>query len=86
MTDARKVELFALSTCGWCRKTREWLDSHRVAYELTYLDQTSGDELAAAKSRASRFSSRMSFPLVVVNDGEEVIPGYQPDRFEEVLG
>jgi len=81
----RKVEFFALSTCGWCRKTREWLDENRVDYELTYMDKIDGDEKDAAKDRAMKFTSKLAFPLIVVNDGEEIIQGYKPDRFEEVL-
>jgi glutaredoxin len=83
---ARKVELFALSTCGWCRKTKEWLDQRRIDYICTYMDQIGGEEREAAKSRVLEFAPRLSFPVIVIDDGEEVIQGYQPDRFEEVLG
>ncbi len=82
----RKVEFFALSTCGWCSKTREWLDENRVDYELTYMDKIDGDEKEAAKERVMKFTSKPAFPLIVVNEGEEIIQGYKPDRFEEVLG
>ncbi len=81
-----RVEFFALSTCGWCRKTREWLDERRVDYELTYMDKIEGAEKDAAKERALQFTSKLAFPLIVVNDGEEIIQGYKPERFKEVLG
>jgi glutaredoxin len=81
-----KVEFFALSTCGWCRKTREWLDERRVAYQLIYLDQVSGEEKESAKGRILQFTERLSFPLIVINDGQAVIQGYQPEKFQEILG
>lgn len=82
----RKVEFFALSTCGWCRKTREWLDEHRVDYELTYMDQLEGEKKEAAQERALKFTSKLAFPLLVVNEGEDIIQGYKPERFQEALG
>jgi glutaredoxin len=84
-SNSRKVEFFALSTCGWCRKTRDWLDENRVAYDMVYMDQTSGDEREAARQRMMEFVSRLSFPLLIIDNGAEVIQGYKPDRFEECL-
>ena len=80
-----KVEFFALSTCGWCRKTREWLDSNRVDYDIVYVDQVKGDEREAAKQRVLEFVDRLSFPVIIVNDGAEIIHGFKPDQFEEKL-
>ena len=33
-----KILLYALSTCGWCRKTRQLLDDLGVAYDYIYVD------------------------------------------------
>jgi glutaredoxin len=82
---SRKIELYALSTCGWCRKTRDWLDEHRVAYQLCYMDQVNGEEKEAAKNRLLEFVSRLSFPVLIIDDGKEVIQGYKPEKFEECL-
>lgn len=83
---SRKVEFFALSTCGWCRKTREWLDERRVDYDICYMDQVSGEEKDRAKERVLEFVERLSFPVLVINDGARVIQGYKPEVFEEALG
>ena len=42
--NAHKVFLFALSTCGWCRRSREFFESNDVAYEYIYVDLLMGDE------------------------------------------
>ncbi len=83
---SKKVEFYALSTCGWCARTRAWLDEHNVSYDITYMDTAAPDEKDAARSRALQFVSRLSFPLLIINDGEEVIQGYKPERYKEVLG
>ena len=83
---SRGVEFFALSTCGWCKKTKAWLDEHGIDYEIIYMDQLAGEEKQAAKDRVLQFVSRLTFPVLVINNGQEVIQGYKPERFKELLG
>jgi len=82
---SRKVEFFALSTCGWCRKTRDWLDENRVDYDVVYVDQAAEDEREAARQRILEFVSKLSFPVLIIDNGAEVIQGYKPDRLKECL-
>jgi len=81
----KKVKLYALSTCGWCKKTRRFLDDHRVDYECEYVDLVSGAEKARVMAEVDRWNPRRTFPTVVVDD-KEVVVGFQEDRLREVLG
>ena len=81
----KKVKLYALSTCGWCKKTRRFLDEHRVDYEYEYVDLVSGAEKARVMAEVDRWNPRRTFPTVVVDD-KEVVVGFQEDRLREVLG
>ena len=38
------VTLYALSTCGWCKMTRGWLDDNDVQYECIYVDHLPKEE------------------------------------------
>ena len=69
MGEERKVEFFALSTCGWCKKTREWLDENQVVYDIVYVDQVTGDEREEAKNRILEFVSRLAFPVIPADVG-----------------
>ena len=80
------VVFYGLSTCGWCRRTKQWLDEHEIEYHLIYMDQLQGEEKEKHMKRMKQFVERQSFPLLVINDGERVIQGYHTDEFEEVLG
>jgi len=82
---AHKVEFYGLSTCGWCQKTKKWLDEQGVPYDLLYVDRCTEDEREAAKARMKQFAERPAFPLIIVDDGAKVIQGYRPEEFEEVL-
>ena len=32
------ILLFALSTCGWCRKTKKFFTEHQIPFEFTDYD------------------------------------------------
>lgn len=81
-----KVEFFGLTTCGWCKKTKQWLDDHQVAYECVYVDELHGEDREKAKERVMEFVSRLAFPIVIIGEGDAVIQGFKPDQFEEKLG
>jgi len=82
----RTVEFYGLSTCGWCRKTKQWLDEHGVEYKLVYVDLAQGDEKEQAQKRMALFVDRQSFPTLIIDDGKRVIQGYQVDEMQEELG
>jgi glutaredoxin-like protein NrdH len=80
----RKVKLYALSTCGWCKKTKRFLDTHNVDYEYEYVDLLSGAERARVMAEMERWNPRRTFPTVVVDDSEVVV-GFKENRLREVL-
>jgi len=80
----KKVKLYALSTCGWCKKTKRFLDAHKVDYEYEYVDLVSGSEKARVMAEVDRWNPRRTFPTVVVDD-KEVVVGFKEDRLREVL-
>jgi glutaredoxin len=81
----KKVRFFALSTCGWCKKTKRFLDAHNVNYEIDYVDLLSGAERDRVVAEMERWNPRRTFPTVVVDDSEVVV-GFKEDRLREVLG
>ena len=81
----KRVRFFALSTCGWCKKTKRFLDAHNVDYEIDYVDLLSGAERARVMAEMERWNPRRTFPTVVVDDSEVVV-GFKEDRLREVLG
>lgn len=79
------VKLYALSTCGWCKRTKQFLDDNHVEYELTYVDLLQGEERERAIQEVARWNPRRSFPTVVV-DGAKSVAGFKPELLQEVLG
>lgn len=80
-----KVQLYALSTCGWCKKTKAFLDENGIEYQVTYVDLLTGQEREQALTEVRKWNPRTSFPTVVVDDHESVA-GFKEQRLREVLG
>lgn len=79
-----RVTLYGLSTCGWCRKAKDFLDSHGIDYEFVYVDLCEGEEKAMTAARVRELNPRGSFPTVQIDN--EVVVGYDEDRLRELLG
>ena len=78
------IKLFALSTCPWCRRTKNFLNEHDIEYEYVDIDTLDQqDEMDAAKD-LMKYNASPAFPTLVIN-GSEVIVGYQPDKLEQLI-
>ncbi len=80
----KDLVLFALSTCGWCRKARGFLDENDFAYRYVYLDKLEGKEQQDVLSVASRFNPKKTFPLLVIDNGDALI-GFDANAYREKL-
>jgi len=78
------VMLFALSTCGWCKKTRMLLEDLGVEYDYIYVDLTSGDEREEAVNELEKFNQDVSFPTMVINNAD-VIVGFEEEKIKSKL-
>lgn len=80
-----KLMLYALSTCGWCRKTKKLLDDLGVEYSFIYVDHLVGDDRDNVIKDIEKWNPRCSFPTLVINDKSCVI-GFKEDQIKEALG
>ncbi len=82
--EAGKVMLYALSTCGWCRKTRQLLSDLGVAYDYVYVDLLTGKEQEEAINAVKKWNPDSSFPTIVVNDNKCIV-GFKEDVIRQSL-
>ncbi len=78
------ILVYALSTCGWCRKTKNYLNELGVSYDYIDVDLADQADENLIMADISKFSKQGSFPTIVINN-EECIVGYNPDRLKELL-
>lgn len=79
----KNVKLFALSTCIWCKRTKELLDKNLVEYEYDFVDECVGAEKEALVSLLDKYNPSRSFPTIIIDD--EVIVGYREDNIKKML-
>lgn len=79
-----EVVLFALSTCGWCKKTRMFLEGSGIDFKCIYVDLLTGDEKSEVINEIKKWNPDLSFPTVVINN-KDVIVGFKEDKLREKL-
>jgi len=80
-----KVFMYALSTCPWCFKTKQFLKSHHIPFEYVDYDlQNETEQERILKEIATLSPHAMGFPIVKI--GSQVIVGYNPEKYSELLG
>jgi len=81
--DRGKVVLYALSTCVWCRKTRQLLEQLGVAYEYEYVDLAAPDRADEIDRTVAKLMGRASYPTLLTPRGN--IQGYRPEEIKALL-
>ena len=79
------VVLYALSTCGWCSKTKKLLNNLGVEYYYTDVDLLKEKERDEVMKIVRRYNSRGSFPTLVIDDNKCIV-GYEEDEIKKELG
>ena len=79
----KKVSVYTLSTCPWCRKTKRFFTDRGVAFD--FIDYDLADEPTQDRiMRELDAEGASGFPFVRI--GDTVVEGYRPDRYAELLG
>jgi len=77
------IILYALSTCVWCRKTKQLLDQLGVDYHYIEVDLLQGEEKTKATEEVKKMNPRCSFPTLSIND--QCIVGFDEAKIQEIL-
>ncbi|MBE0585003.1 MAG: glutaredoxin family protein [Desulfofustis sp.] len=80
----KKVSLLVLSTCLQCKALMELLKSHRIAYEVTHVDQLLKDEREELFKKMAPYNEKKAFPVIFI--GDKAIIGFQKQLILEELG
>lgn len=78
------VMFYGLSTCVWCKRTRQFLEDQAIQFQYIYIDKLKGQEREEAIEQVRRWNPAVSFPTVVIGN-EQCVIGYKPDRIKEAL-
>ena len=78
------IMLFALSTCGWCKKTKALLNELGVEYHYVDVDQLKGAEQESVIDEMGKYNPATNFPTMVLGSGKVII-GFKEDDIRKAL-
>jgi len=79
------VTLYALSTCGWCKKTKGLLDDLHAGYSYVYVDQLVDSDRKEVLDKIKKWNPKCTFPTMVINDNTCIV-GFKEQETREALG
>ncbi|MDR0372765.1 MAG: glutaredoxin family protein [Nitrososphaerota archaeon] len=83
--NAHKVSLYTLSTCVWCKLTKQFLSDNSVTYEFIDVDLLDQNDKNQVHEIITNKGGTLSYPTIIVDD-KTVITGFRKDQLKEVLG
>jgi glutaredoxin len=78
------IVLYALSTCGWCKKTKRLLNEMGVEYYYNDVDLLEGKSKEKTLEEISRWNPACTFPTLVIDN--KCIVGYQEEEIKKTIG
>ena len=83
--NTHKVTLYVLSTCAWCKMTKQFLNDNGVEYEFVEVDLLGDQDKSEAHRDITSRGEILSYPTIILDD-KTVITGFRKDQLKEALG
>lgn len=78
------VLLYALSTCGWCKMTKAFLNDNSIEYEYVDVDKLDYTDKDIVNKDIKKRGARIAFPTIIIDD-KTVITGFKKDQISKAL-
>lgn len=78
------IVLYAISTCGWCKKTKSLLNKLGVEYRYINVDLLDKKEKEKIEKDVKKWNPKCNYPTMVINN-KKCIVGFKEDEIQEVL-
>jgi glutaredoxin-like protein NrdH len=79
-----KVLVYALSTCAWCKMTKQFLKDNDIEYEYVDVDLCKEDEKEQIRQHIRSKGGSLSYPTIIIDDNM-LITGFRKDKLKEAL-
>lgn len=82
--DKHTVLMYAISTCGWCKRAKRFLKDNKIRYEYVDVDLCNSQDRERIGEDIVKRGGEMIYPTLIV-DNKILITGYKEDKIREVL-
>lgn len=79
-----RVLMYALSTCGWCKRAKKLLKDNEIEYEYIDVDLCPIEEVRRIKEDILNRGDIITYPTIIVDD-KVLISGFREDKLKKVL-
>ncbi len=79
------IQLYALSTCGHCKRTKDLLNELGIQYSYLFVDLLPEKEISLVLNDIEKYNPRGSFPTLVIDNGKRCIIGFHENEIREAL-
>ena len=79
-----KVLLYAISTCGWCKRAKNFLNDNDVEYEYVDIDLCDSEDKSSIRQDILNRGGTLAYPTVIIDD-KTLLTGPSPDKLRKVL-
>ena len=83
--NTHKVVVYALSTCVWCKMTKQFLKDNDIEFETIDVDLCEPEEKEQIRQQIQSKGGSLNYPTTVVDD-KKLIAGFRKDQLKEALG
>jgi len=78
-----KPKVYALTTCPYCKRTKRFLEDHKIAYDCIDVDLLDDSKQDEVLDEIEKITGRRSFPVVII--GKEIIVGHDETKLKKAL-
>ncbi|MCX6111919.1 MAG: glutaredoxin family protein [Proteobacteria bacterium] len=79
------LTVYALSTCGFCKKAIKFLKDNSIKFKYVYFDDLDSDlQNKIEETLKDKFDKRIAFPFLVIDD-KRCLVGFNQEEWEEKL-
>ena len=79
-----KVLMYAISTCGWCKRAKQFLKDNDVEFDYVDVDLCSLADKQKIRQDIQSRGGRLAYPTIII-DNKILLTGASPDKLREVL-
>jgi glutaredoxin-like protein NrdH len=84
MNNKHKVLMYALSTCGWCNRAKQFLKDNDVKFEYVDVDLISMEDKEMIRKDIQSRGGMLVYPTLIIDD-KILLTGAFQDKLREVL-
>lgn len=78
------VLVYALSTCAWCKLTKNFLEDNNIEYEYVDVDLSTGGDRERIRREILKRGGRLNYPAIIIDD-KTLINGFRKEEIQESL-